>query len=231
MHAFDGFEKERLFLTSVSPWLKSRAEQNPHLAIYNNIPVLNGIDTQNFYRRSNSLVDRKTMGLSERPVIMYVTSHFPASAKGGQFVIDLAKMLPDIDFLVLGEKTDCDNLPPNIKLLGRVYERDKMALYYSLSDATILTSRAETFSMPVAESLCCGTPVVGFKAGGPESICIDEYCSFVNYGDVDALRKALLNILSKTFDREEISVKAIYKYSKEAMANNYIELYKQLMNQ
>lgn len=231
MHAFDGFDKDRLFLTSVSPWLKSRAEQNPHLAIYCNIPVLNGIDTQNFYRRSNSLVDRKMIGLSERPVIMYVTSHFPASAKGGQFVIDLAKMLPDIDFLVLGEKTDCDNLPPNIKLLGRVYERDKMALYYSLSDATILTSRAETFSMPVAESLCCGTPVVGFKAGGPESICIDEYCNFVNYGDVDALRKALLNILSKTFDREEISVKAISKYSKEAMANSYIELYKQLMNQ
>jgi glycosyltransferase involved in cell wall biosynthesis len=37
--------------------------------------------------------------------------------------------------------------------------------------------------MIVAESLCCGTPVVGFKAGGPESIAIDDYCVFVQFLD------------------------------------------------
>ena len=88
--------------------------------------------------------------------------------------MELAQWMPDVDFLVLGEKGEVKDLPQNIKLLGRVYEREKMALYYSLSDATILVSKAETFSMPVAESLCCGTPVVGFKAGGPEQIALPE---------------------------------------------------------
>ena len=229
MNAFDGFDKEKLYLTTVSPWLKSRAIQNPYFSRYDCTPVLNGIETDIFYRRANDLSDRHNIGLSEKPVVMFVTSRFPANVKGSQYIMELAQRMPDVDFLVLGEKGEVKDLPQNIKLLGRVYERDKMALYYSLSNATIIVSKAETFSMPVAESLCCGTPVVGFKAGGPESICIEEYCKFVDYGDVDSLHKALSNILSQSFDRYKMSREAILKYSKKAMADGYIAVYNSLM--
>lgn len=229
MKAFDGFDKNRIHLTSVSPWLKSRAVQNSHFAVYNHVPVLNGLDTDNFYRRVNCINDRREIGLSERLVVMFVTSHFPAIVKGSQYIMELAQRMPEVDFLVLGEKGEVENLPQNIHLLGRVYDRDKMALYYSLSDATILVSKAETFSMPVAESLCCGTPVVGFKAGGPESICLEEYCKFVDYGDVDSLQDALSYILSQQFDRDRMSKEAIEKYSKKAMADGYIAVYNKLM--
>lgn len=229
MNAFDCFDRERFCMTTVSPWLKLRAIQNPHLLQYNIVPVFNGIETSNFYRRDNTIVDRQNIGLFDKPVVMYVTSHFPAVAKGGQYIIDLAKKMPEVDFLVLGEKGVVDDLPRNIHLLGRVYDRDKMALYYSLSDATILVSKAETFSMPVAESLCCGTPVVGFKAGGPESICLKDYCKFVDYGDMDSLQEALSYILSQTFDRGRMSKEAIEKYSKKAMADGYIAVYNKLM--
>lgn len=231
MNAFDGFDKEKLRLTTVSPWLKSRALKNSHFSKYECTPVLNGIDTNLFYRRANNLSDRQDIGLTERPIVMFVTSHFPAHVKGSQYIIELAQRMPDVDFLVLGEKGEVEKLPQNVKLLGRVYERDKMALYYSLSNATILVSKAETFSMPVAESLCCGTPVVGFKAGGPESICIEEYCSFVDYGDIDSLQQALSDMLSKSFDREKISRDAIIKYSKKTMADGYIEVYNHLMQE
>lgn len=229
MNAFDGFDKDKLHFTSVSPWLKSRAIQNSHFSVYNYEPVLNGIDTANFYRRESDLANRKEIGLADRPVVMFVTSHFPAPVKGSHFIEDLAKRMQNVDFLVLGEKGVVDNLPQNIHLLGRVYDRDKMALYYSLSDATILVSKAETFSMPVAESLCCGTPVVGFKAGGPESICLEEYCKFVDYGDVDSLQEALEFILSQKYDRDRMSKEAIKKYSKKVMADGYIAVYNRLM--
>ena len=39
--------------------------------------------------------------------------------------------------------------------------------------------------MVTAESLCCGTPVVGFKAGAPEQIAIKEFSEFVEYGDLN----------------------------------------------
>lgn len=229
MDAFDGFDRGKLCVTTVSPWLKTRATQNSHFSVYQITPVLNGIDTVNFYRRVNSIVDRQTIGLTGRPVVMFVTSYFPAPLKGTHFIMELAQRMPQVDFLVLGEKGEVENLPTNIIRLGRVYDRDKMALYYSLSNATILVSKAETFSMPVAESLCCGTPVIGFKAGGPESICLDEYCKFVDYGDVDSLQEALTYILSQSFDRDKMSKEAIQKYSKKAMADGYIAVYNRLM--
>ena len=79
--------------------------------------------------------------------------------------------------------------------------------------------------MVVAESLCCGTPVVGFKAGGPETIAINEYSSFVEYGNLDVLKSEIYNFLNKSFDRKEISEKAIDKYSREAMTNKYLKYY------
>ena len=43
--------------------------------------------------------------------------------------------------------------------------------------------------MIVAESLCCGTPVVGFKAGAPEQITIKEYSEFSEFGNIEILKE------------------------------------------
>ena len=77
--------------------------------------------------------------------------------------------------------------------------------------------------MIVAESLCCGTPVVGFKAGAPEVIALSEYSRFVEHGDTDALETALLEMLEKKIDvSRELAVQS---YSKEKMSNDYYRLY------
>lgn len=228
--AFDGFNKDNICITSVSPWLMNRAKESPIMNEYKHYTVFNGIETSSFHRKKWDILDRNKLGLTERPALMYVTSHFPAKAKGGEYVIKLANLIPDIDIVVLGL---CDNtvkVPTNIKLIGRVNNRDMMALYYSLCDATLLVSPRETFSMPVVESLCCGTPVVGFCAGGPESIVMKEYSTFVKYGDLEALKLAITEILSKRdFDKLTLSKKAIEMYSKERMANGYMKVYTQLI--
>ena len=89
----------------------------------------------------------------------------------------------------------------------------------------MVTGKRETFSMPVAESLCCGTPAVGFKAGGPETITIPEFSEFVEYGDLDSLYDAALRFLNSENDTETISKEAIAKYDKKEMVNNYIQIY------
>ena len=84
--------------------------------------------------------------------------------------------------------------------------------------------------MIVAESLCCGTPVVGYKAGGPESIAISDYCSFVDYGDLTALKSAAEIMLGKDYDRDEISQRAKAKFDRKVMANNYMKIYKSMLS-
>ena len=98
-----------------------------------------------------------------------------------------------------------------------------------MADMTLLTSKKETFSMVCAESLSCGTPVVGFQAGAPEQISLPEYSSFVEYGNVDLLSTETSKMISKVFDHREIAKKAKEKYSKEVMSQNYIRLYKSIL--
>jgi glycosyltransferase involved in cell wall biosynthesis len=102
-----------------------------------------------------------------------------------------------------------------------------LARYYSLADVSLLTSQKETFSMVTAESLCCGTPVVGFKAGAPEQIALEEFSRFVNHGDIDSLQKEIMSFLNMQFDNKDIAIKS-QCYSKATMTNNYQTVYNSL---
>ena len=103
-----------------------------------------------------------------------------------------------------------------------------LAAYYSMADLSVIASERETFSMPVAESLCCGTPVVGFKAGAPEQIALREYSAFVEYGDTDALYVAMQQMLCRSFDRERIAENAAERYGSENMVAEYVRLYDEM---
>lgn len=229
MDAISSFGTDNLIFTSVSPWLKSRAIQNQIVGKYKHFVTLNGVDVNSFTRKPYSLKDKTEVGLSEHPVIMYVTSSFPSVAKGGNFVLQLAKRMPDMDILVLGEYDRTQQLPHNIIPMGRVLDRNRMALFYSMADITLVVSKAETFSMPVAESLCCGTPVVGFEAGGPESICLKDYCIFVPFGKMDSLEDAIRKTLQKDYNHAEIICRAHSLYSKEQMTASYIDVYQRIV--
>ena len=79
--------------------------------------------------------------------------------------------------------------------------------------------------MIVAESLCCGTPIVGFQAGGPELIAIKEYSDFVEYGDVYNLYKLINENFNKGKNKLSISENSITKYNKNNMYYQYKLIY------
>ena len=138
------------------------------------------------------------------------------------------KLKNDAVIVVVGNYHQPKDLPENIIALGRVENQKKLAEYYSMADLCLIAGKRETFSMPVAESLCCGTPVTGFKAGGPETITIPEFSEFAEHGDVNGLCDAVCRMLKQKFDREVISEIAAEKYSKKAMVDGYIRLYNEV---
>ena len=178
---FQGFT-ENLRVVSVSPWLMERAKQSPFLADKKHSVVMNGLDVNVFCRRETG--ELRARYDPETKIVLFVTTYLtdsPSDLKGGRYVIELARKLEqsNVRILVLGNFDETLILPPNMTALGRVEDQELLARYYSMADASILTSKRETFSMVTAESLCCGTPVVGFEAGGPESIALPEFSRFV----------------------------------------------------
>lgn len=230
--AFEGFGRN-LIVTSVSPWLESRAKQSPILSDFKHIPVLNGLDTKVFHQY-DKVAGRKAFNLpTDKKIVFHATPLFNTDKgyiKGGWYVCEVARLMPNVLFVVAGRHAENIEVPQNVKLLGQVGSQAYLAQLYSMADATLLTSRRETFSMVTAESLSCGTPVVGFKAGGPEQIALQDYSQFVTYGDAEACTDALRSFLSKEWDCNAIEYEAHAKYSREVMTHAYLNVYKKMMS-
>lgn len=222
---------ERIAVVSVSPWLMERAKQSPILADLEHRVVLNGVDTEVFACRDRDAL-RRQYGLEGERMVFHVTADFcdtPGHGKGGSHVIELARRNPDVKFYVAaGRQQIHSGLPENLVLLGNIRDQQILAQYYAMADVTLVTSRRETFSMPCAESLCCGTPVVGFRAGAPEMIALPQYSEFVPYGDLEALNTALHARLDQPADRIAVSNMAAETYSDQTMAENYLKIYRTL---
>jgi glycosyltransferase involved in cell wall biosynthesis len=224
--AFENFEK--LKVVAVSKWLADRAKTSPILENKEFYVIGNGIDTENtFYPRSfQSLKEKHRLDVEK--IVLFVSPSFNSPTKGGKFILELATRLQKskIRFVVVGFDGDENTLPPNIIGVKHTKNQNNLAEYYSMADVTILTSKRETYSMVCAESLACGTPVVGFKAGAPEEIALKEYSEFVQYGDLDALENVLLKWLRKD-KTEYAALTQIAKqyYSKELMYDQYVSIY------
>ena len=233
--SFAGFSN--LVVTSVSPWVKSRAEQSPIMSDLDHRLVENGVDTEIFHScPREELWQRYGIQPNGRRIILYVTACFYGDnpQKGSQYLLRLAEKMANenVLFVVAGRYVDNVKVPDNIVLLGRISDQKELAALYSTADLALITSQRETFSMPVAESLCCGTPFVGFSAGGPESIALPEYSEFVEFGDVEQLKDAILNkwlhFKTPTIS-EKISRAGIQKYDKTNMASKYLTIYSQIL--
>lgn len=230
--AFDGFEQDAI-VTAVSPWVMERAKASPILSKFRHRVVMNGTDISVFHPYAAEAL-RQQHGLTNEKVVLHVTTDFsadPNGFKGGWALLQVAERLREqpIHFFVAGRVTDDVVPPPNVTLLGRLENQTQLAQYYSMADATLLASKRETFSMVTAESLCCGTPVVGFRAGGPESIALPEHSVFVEQGDIDALACAVRATLSAPKDTERIAVQAAARYSAEMMYQSYFDVYRELL--
>lgn len=230
--AFNGFS--HIQIVSVSPWGDQRSKKSGILGHLPNCTIMNGIDTQ-IFKPITDMTIKKRLGIDpSMKIIVHVTAQFSddkADPKGGFYILELAKKLKDnVVVIVVGKNNSNNLLPSNVLTVGEILDQTELAKYYSMADLTVITSKRETYSMPVAESLCCGTPVIGFCAGGPESIAIKEYSEFVEYGNMNKL----LSVVEAWMDRKEyygimeIAQNAKDKYSEKRMTQHYLETYERI---
>ena len=160
--------------------------------------IHNGIDVKVFYPREDEKEDVE-MDKTKKSVLFVAPNIFD-ERKGWKWVEKLAVMMKNenIIFYLIGQANNIERKwPENIRFIGPINDKDLLASYYSTADVFLLCSKRETYSMTCAEALCCGTPVVGFESGAPETVFTGEFATFVPYGDVEKLGNALLDMIKK----------------------------------
>ncbi len=226
--ALCGFDT--LTAAGVSDWIAERARLSPIMEGKRITTVLNGLDDSVFYRREEPVAVIDAIHARTKRALLFVTPYFEDANKGGRWLLELAERMKDepFEFVVVGSAGASYDLP-NVHFVGRVSDPSELAKWYSAADLTLLFSKRETFSMICAETLSCGTPIVGFRAGAPEGIALCDYSEFVPYGDLDTLAEKIREWSCKELDRNGISAVAKGVYSKRVMAENYIKEYEKLL--
>lgn len=228
--AFIGFDN--LMIVTPSKWLANRVELS-FLKDKNIRVINNGIDTINIFHPRNFEHLKKKHNITDEKVILSVAPDIMSKRKGGEWVLELARRFENkkVKFILIGVDDLNQKFDSNIIALGRTANQIELAEYYSMADAFVICSKKETFSLTCAEALCCGTPVVGFKSGAPETIFENTYAKFVEYGDINNLVISLNEILNA--DNESLK-QACYLYGNKSFSNSkmvedYFDLYKNIM--
>ncbi len=223
--AFENFN--HLTIVTPSDWLADRVRQS-FLKDKKIVTIHNGINTEIFHKKDASRLRRK-LGLGDEKVVLAAAPDLLSERKGGKYVLQAARRMREqnVKFILVGITDLSQKFDDNVIPVARIRDQELLAEYYCLADVFVICSKRETFSMTVAEALCCGTPVAGFKAGAPETIAIAQYSSFAEYGDRKAFVSCVQKLLNSDFNRKEISTNAQTLYRKEGMFLSYLKLYEE----
>jgi len=136
------------------------------------------------------------------------------------------------EYQELVKKADELGIGDRINFLGRV-DHAELAHYYSAADVVIVPSLHESFGLVAAESLSCGTPVIGTHVGGMVDVVKDGAGLLVPPGDVSALSQAIEDIIvsnaSQIMTSSELR-RSVAWLSWRSTANQMVEIYREELN-
>jgi glycosyltransferase involved in cell wall biosynthesis len=119
----------------------------------------------------------------------------------------------------------------NIHFVGKIMP-DFLADYYQNADTFILNSHKETFGVVLAESLCCGCPIITTKNGGYSNEMNPDEGIVIPPDDSKALFEAMKKMIATKnhWNREKIAMEAHSKFGKAAIAAELDTIYQKIFN-
>lgn len=236
------FERKRKLMSDmdmvsfapVSKWLHNRLKQS-FLKDKPAYVVHNGINTTDVFLPCDYTDLIKRHHLDGRYVVLSVAPDLMSPRKGGQWVLEVAKRMQDkpVTFIMIGVKEKSLNCSSNVIYLAPIRDKKELAKYYSLADIFLITSQSETFSLTCAESLACGTPIVGFDSGGPTEVAPEPFGYFVPYARIDDLVSLISRSQSGNLQNakgDDCIKHAKSSFSNDRMCKDYLHLYEEMNN-
>lgn len=207
--------------------------------------IPNGIDTRVFKGCSKAEA-RKKLGLDPQSIIfLFGADNFAEKRKGGaelNRVIELCMAEPGFRSGVESKRIlwacfgnsegNESSFGVPVHGFGRVTDDGLLASIYAAADVFVLPSIEDNLPNTMLESLCCGTPVVGFDIGGvPDAVVSNETGLLAPALDCGAFAKALCRLAGDAVLRTSLSEKCLVeapkRFSMEVQAQRYLALYKE----
>ncbi len=222
----------------LSEHTKKIVEKSPILSKCSIKVIGNSIDLD-IFKPSKDGSFKKNLNLRcDIPTVFHLPSH-GSNVKGFNEFLDslniIKKKHPDfkLQLLVAGSgssrmiKIGC---PYPIINVGVINDKKELAKLYSQSNITVIPSLAETFSNTAAESVACGTPIVGFDTGAIKEIVGDDLRGrCVELGNVNDFADAVYEVLNSNISGKDCVEYAKQNFSRKRQGKKYADLLKELV--
>lgn len=222
-------EKSNTIVTTVSSGIKRRIVEYYGLKGNNIYVVPNGYKPSQNELKSRNLNTIKTkLHIAESDFVFICVGSISRRKNQIQVVkafhLLLEKNYHNIKLLFAGdgpeinelkEYVENSNLSTQVLILGNV-EHEKMPIYYSLSNCTIMASIDEGFGLPVIEGYFYGIPSVLYgDLDAANDICFSDATIVVNERGVIELSEGMKEALKRTWDCKKIQTLAQQFTAKE----------------
>jgi glycosyltransferase involved in cell wall biosynthesis len=234
---FDSLPPDRLRVVTPSRWMAREVERSSLMGGRFRVTVIPyGLDTDEFTPRDRNAA-RDALGIpQDARVVLFVAQVLNNRRKGFAALTGALESLRDVPglfLLSLGSGAPTLDVPVPHLHLASVGSDRLLSVIYSAADAFVLPSLQDNLPATALEALACGTPVIGFDAGGiPEIVREGVTGRLAPAGDVAAFADATRDLLSDPVERERLADQcrrtAVREYALEVQARRYLELYSEL---
>ena len=170
----------------------------------------------------------------EKKLILFTCQKVTDKRKGMQYLLEALKHLhaPKPHLVVVGGNAEqvlsqVDGVDTNhVHFIPYVNGEKEMARLYSAVDCFVTPSLQDNLPNTIAEAMSCGTPCVGFNAGGiPEMITHMHDGYVAQYCDSKDLARGIECVLSHPEWKETALDSARKNYSEANVAKQYSDIY------
>jgi len=224
----------RLVAVAPSGWLADEARHGPW-ASQQVHHIRNGLPLDVFHPRRRSTA-RLRLGVdpSPHPLLCFAAADLDDPRKGMQLLLDALHLVErPVRVLLIGQRRRLPQLPNHVKLVASLTPstEDERADAFAAADVTVHAALEDNLPNTIAESLCVGTPVVGFAIGG-----VREMLSAPDAGWLasSVSSRALADALRVACDPahrpspDDVAASAHARYDAVAQAAEYVALFEQL---
>lgn len=229
-----------LYLVTPSVWRQRLAEKSL-LKEQPLVCIPNGADTS-IYRPQDQREARRLLGLPQDALLVGGCADGGQANpwKGGRYVqetvLELKKYFPSLQFLNIGVKSTPEELQNAdwVHHIPYVHEPAQLARLYAALDLLLYPTLADNHPLVCIESLCCGTPIVGFATGGVPEIVRDGLDGLlVPTREGTALIKAATTLLQDADLRKkmgkEAAASAAQRFNLTLFAQRYEKAYEEAL--
>ena len=238
------YEKLNLTIVTCSNWLAKEVERSKLLGNKRIVIIPNPIDT-NIYKPNDKESARKEFRFEpDKFFLLTGAMNLKDKRKGFSYLVEALKYIYEnnkefdekIEILTFGklDRNLKGEIPYKIHQFGQVENENQIIALYNSAHLYIAPSLQDNLPNTVLESISCGTPVVAFKVGGiTDMITHSENGYLAELKSYKDLANGIVKLLSDSELLKEMGnncrQKAINQFEESIIANQYLNLYQELL--